>query len=44
MFHVVDEAHNDAAKTSIREKCATYLGRAEELQKYMKDSSSVKSG
>lgn len=49
---VVDEAHSDRAKESIRAKCVSYLDRAEKLKTYlsndkkkpMKDTSSGGSG
>ncbi len=32
---VLDEAHGDRAKDSIRGKCAQYLERAEQLKKHL---------
>lgn len=36
-FHLLDEAHSDKAKESIRGKCMQYLDRAEKLKDYLKN-------
>lgn len=33
---MLDEAHSDRAKESIRAKCVSYLDRAEKLKTYLK--------
>ena len=38
----LDESHNDKTKENIRQKCAQYLDRAEQLKNYISQKKPIK--
>ena len=42
LFFLLDEAHGDKSKESIRQKCVQYLERAEKLKQYVKGKNKKK--